>query len=68
MSTPMDAAGFSKPLTALTFQVIKAQDNICALTVSPSAQHRLDGGTKSQNLHLQLGRLETPQMNTALSR
>ena len=52
----------------LTFQVIKAQDNICAVTVPPWAPHRPDGGTKSHNLHLQLGRLQTPHMDTALRR
>lgn len=53
---------------ALTFQVIKAQDNVGALTVPPSAQHGPDGGAKSQKLHRQLGRLETPQINNAQSR
>lgn len=68
VTDPRRVPGRSGALTDLTFQVIKAQDNIGALTVPPSAPHGPDGGPKSQNLHLQLGRLETPEVNTALSR
>lgn len=52
-------------MLALTFQVIIAQDYIFHLPMLPSAVHRPDDCTQGEDLHLQLGRLEGPQLHTA---